>query len=567
MGADQSVFEEAQKFESKKDFWAAADSYIKVIKSNPKLAAAHNNLGLLYANQLDKPEEAEKEFRLALEIKPNYTSANCNLALLLSTKFGKYEEAFKYLKAAEQHSINDADIHIGMGRLLGEFMDKPKDAVYHFKKAITLNPLSTEAHYRFAQFYERRQALSEAASEFRKAMELNPNFPGLRTGWAFFLTSRLRKHDDAVAQYKLALEEDPNDFIAHSNLAFLLSKVFSKHEESIPHFIKALELNPKDSKTHHNYGYVLATYLNKPDEALAHYRQSLALFPNYANAHYNMGMLLMDHFKSPREAFFHFQKVVTLKPHYANAHYQIGVILEKEFNKKQEAIIHYRKALAIDGKHEKAQQSLSTSLNSADALAILAAINAETPVSFKSPGSSASFNLNDSIALKAALVASARPAPLAKSNSANGLASTPIITPNSAPLSGGSGDATLHAHAASIDNAIVEGSTSEAHDPEDSLLPIGRTRNESMRLALSINVAKDSTESPAPVIPEVMSPATIAAQIMHFSSTKKRLSPTSLERCESAQAEAVEASAGKALPDPEALPNVEPLSLGICYRI
>ena len=44
---------------------------------------------VLYMNHLNKFEEAEKEFRLALEIKPNYVSAHCNLALLLSIRFGK----------------------------------------------------------------------------------------------------------------------------------------------------------------------------------------------------------------------------------------------------------------------------------------------------------------------------------------------------------------------------------------------------------------------------------------------------------------------------------------------
>ena len=44
---------------------------------------------MLLANRLYKYEEAETEFRAAIELKPTYTSAHCNLALLLSTQFGK----------------------------------------------------------------------------------------------------------------------------------------------------------------------------------------------------------------------------------------------------------------------------------------------------------------------------------------------------------------------------------------------------------------------------------------------------------------------------------------------
>ena len=36
-----------------------------------------------------KFEDAEAEYRAAIELKPNYTSAHCHLALLLATQFGK----------------------------------------------------------------------------------------------------------------------------------------------------------------------------------------------------------------------------------------------------------------------------------------------------------------------------------------------------------------------------------------------------------------------------------------------------------------------------------------------
>ena len=90
----------------------------------------------------------------------------------------QYEEALMHLKLAETHSINEPEIHIGLGRLLDEYLNNPKDALYHLKKAIVLNPAMAEAHFRLAQYQERHHNITEALNSYRKAIELNTNFPG-----------------------------------------------------------------------------------------------------------------------------------------------------------------------------------------------------------------------------------------------------------------------------------------------------------------------------------------------------------------------------------------------------
>ena len=274
----------------------------------------------------------------------------------------QHDEAHALLKKALGHAINEPAIHIGLGRLLGNYLNNPKDALYHLKKAATLNHEGAEPQFRLAQFYEKYNQVAEAEKCYKKALSVNNKFPTLQTSYAFFLTNVLKKNEEALVQFKAALLLDPNDFIACSNLAYLLTTVFEKHEESVPLFKRAIELNPKEARTHNNFGYVLATHLNDKAEALVQYRKAISLWPQYANAHYNLGMLLLEHFQQPREAFFHFEKVIALKPRHANAHYQIGFILETEFQKKAEAVVHYRKALACDASHQGASVSLAAGI-------------------------------------------------------------------------------------------------------------------------------------------------------------------------------------------------------------
>lgn len=96
--------------------------------------------------------------------------------------------------------------------------------------------------------------------------------------------------------------------------------------------------------------------------------------------------------------------------------------------------------------------------------------------------------------------------------------------------------------------------------------------------------SQPSTDTIQPIIPEEHDPKKISksmsfvlqwpcssnqhliAGVLTFSTEdKSHLSHHALERCTSIQ-ETLRQE-GKHLPDPESLPNVEPESLGICYRI
>ena len=96
----KEFFNRGNLFYNLNKFEEAEKEYREAIKINPDYADAHNNLGALLQN-LKRYEEAEKEYREAIRINPNYADAHNNLGILLK-KLKRYEEAAIFLKKAQQ---------------------------------------------------------------------------------------------------------------------------------------------------------------------------------------------------------------------------------------------------------------------------------------------------------------------------------------------------------------------------------------------------------------------------------------------------------------------------------
>lgn len=77
----------------------AAESLETILDEDPKFGKAYNHLGWIYETKFKDYENAEKNYKLALEHSPNYTAVYKNYAILLST-LGKYDELKVLLEKA-----------------------------------------------------------------------------------------------------------------------------------------------------------------------------------------------------------------------------------------------------------------------------------------------------------------------------------------------------------------------------------------------------------------------------------------------------------------------------------
>ncbi|MFN2533567.1 MAG: tetratricopeptide repeat protein [Pyrinomonadaceae bacterium] len=136
----------------------------------------------------DQDNEAADAFRQALKIDPGMPEAHFRLGLALEA-LNKQEEA-------------EAEFKI---------------AVESYKKYITENPKDAEAYYDLGQTYAGLHIYTEAVREYRQATKLKTDDPDIYYDLGMALT-RLAQYDEASVAFSKALEIDPENYRAQDAL-------------------------------------------------------------------------------------------------------------------------------------------------------------------------------------------------------------------------------------------------------------------------------------------------------------------------------------------------------------
>jgi pentatricopeptide repeat protein len=110
-----------------------------------------------------------------------------------------------------------------------------------YKRAIELNPNYATAHHRYGWFLNKMGRVNEAHAELRRALELDPLSLPINTdaGMPF---QQSREYGRAVEQYRKTIELDPSFPPAHRRLATCYSQM-GRHAEAIAEVQKALALS------------------------------------------------------------------------------------------------------------------------------------------------------------------------------------------------------------------------------------------------------------------------------------------------------------------------------------
>ena len=216
----------------------------------PSSARAHFNYGAAL-QKVRRIDDAEKEYRTALQFDPNYAKVYINLGQLFMTK------------------------------------SNPDEAKKNYEKAIELDPNTAETHSGYAYSLERLGRTDDARAEYQTAIRLNPKSAQLYYAYAAFLDKR-GETDAAIAQYQHALVVEPNFADAHSELATAL---FGKGDlrGAETHFAEATRLNPKRADVHGNFGSLLLQE-GRTSQAIIQYEEALRLDPTLTEVEENLRM-------------------------------------------------------------------------------------------------------------------------------------------------------------------------------------------------------------------------------------------------------------------------------------
>ncbi len=122
-------------------------------------------------------------------------------------------------------------------------MKQAPKAVAAAERAVELDDTLAEAHYVLAVIrYVFDWDWETAEASFRKAIELNPNYPDVRGYYAQFLFS-MHRPDEAIVQMERALELDP--FNAMFQYMYGVDLVFMRrYDEAIEQLQKVLKIVP-----------------------------------------------------------------------------------------------------------------------------------------------------------------------------------------------------------------------------------------------------------------------------------------------------------------------------------
>ncbi|MCU1343660.1 MAG: hypothetical protein JWN92_3083 [Candidatus Acidoferrum typicum] len=183
------------------------------------------------------------------------------------------EESIGYFDQAIKKDPTFAPAYVGLANAYDElgsiFIGAPPDtvrpqAMSAVRKALELDPESTEAHVLLAEVLQEQWQWSEAEAEYRRALELNPNDAAAHLGFANWLLSQGRT-EEALAWARRGRELDP---LAGSgpDIGWILFCAH-RYDEAERELRSLLALRPVDSGNLWILGFILVEK-GQPQEAI-----------------------------------------------------------------------------------------------------------------------------------------------------------------------------------------------------------------------------------------------------------------------------------------------------------
>ncbi len=225
----QEVYLMARRLFDKENYDEAEGLLLKVAHQAPFFADVFNKLGII-SHHRGAFGKAVSYFRKALDINPAYTEASLNLAVTLNN-LGKYDEAQATFQKAARFA------HPGPNTL--DPYIKGKLANHHADLASTYYDLGL---------------VHEAIEEYKKALNLGPDFADLRTKMALAYRD-IGRHEEAVAELQKAINSKPDFILAYVQLG-ITYYLRGLTDLAVAEWEKALARKPDDKSVQVYLGFI-----------------------------------------------------------------------------------------------------------------------------------------------------------------------------------------------------------------------------------------------------------------------------------------------------------------------
>ena len=204
-----------------------------------------------------------KHFDRAIQKDPAFALAYTGLSdtyLLLANQRALPPDAFLKAKEAAVKAIDLddglAEAHASLASVKWVYELDRSGAAAEFRRAIELDPNYATAHHWYALFLMASGLRDEAAAEIRRAQELDPTSLIINTNMAyiFYLS---RQYDQAIEQARKALELDEDFVLPYLLLGFAYGQK-GMFEEAVAEFRRAALIEEDRALPALGYGYAVA---------------------------------------------------------------------------------------------------------------------------------------------------------------------------------------------------------------------------------------------------------------------------------------------------------------------
>jgi protein O-GlcNAc transferase len=200
-----------------KHFPEALSAYDRIVELEPRIAAVHNDRGLVLA-KLGRFQEAIQSYDRAVEQRPDFAEAYNNRGSALH-KLEQFESALANFEKALSLKNDFAEAWLGCGHLFAR-QKRYEEAQAAFDRALSVNPDLTGAWLGRANVLVDLGLLDEALAGFDRALALNPDLAEAWLGRGNAYSQR-EDYDKALNAYDRASALDPEmaeAWLGHGNI-------------------------------------------------------------------------------------------------------------------------------------------------------------------------------------------------------------------------------------------------------------------------------------------------------------------------------------------------------------
>ncbi|MFC5864182.1 tetratricopeptide repeat protein [Acidicapsa dinghuensis] len=243
-------------------FWS--ESYDREMRD---VLTLESEVAQLVAEKVEVTVTGEERQRLAAvrSVAPEVYESYLRGKFVLTHESGKaaMEQCIAYFEDAIHRDSTFAPAYLGMAEAydqLGTVFDgvppaetRPK-AVSFGRQALALDPNLVDAHVVLANVFQKQWQWSDAESEYRRALEVNPNGAFAHLGFALWLSCQGRT-DEAVAWIQRARALDPVA-VSGGDVSWILFQAH-RYGEAIRESRSTLAIQPDDATTLTGLGFSL----------------------------------------------------------------------------------------------------------------------------------------------------------------------------------------------------------------------------------------------------------------------------------------------------------------------